>query len=49
MADGLHSYLEEGEAREPNWEEMSQSVTTAGSGGLTGDVGRDPIKMCPRP
>lgn len=48
MADGLNFCLEEGEAREPGWEEVNQEATTARSGGLTVDVSWNPVnqRMC---
>lgn len=49
MADGLHSYLEEAEARELSWPEINQKVTTAGSGGLTADVDRHPARVYTHP
>lgn len=44
MADGLNFYLNEGEAREPGWEEINQKATTARSGGSTVDVGWNPVR-----
>lgn len=45
MADGLNSYLEEGEAGEPGWEVMNQKAITARSGGLTVGSGQDPTHL----
>lgn len=45
MADGLNSYLEEGEAREPGQEDRNQKVFTARSGGLTVDIGQDLVHL----
>lgn len=44
LASSLTSFLEEGEPREPDWEEMSKNVGMARSGGSTIDVDPDANK-----